>query len=360
MSAVARSLLWQPPPERVAIFRALNLGDLLCAVPALRALRKALPRATMTLIGLDSARPVVERFSDYLDDFLLFPGDPAFPEQEPRPSELPAFYRCARARHFDLALQMHGSGSRSNAIVRALGARQWAGFVPSPRQQEPGRLMAWRDAEPEIHRYLRLLDYLGLTPDGQDLEFPLARRDIDQAARLASEAGINGRRTVVIHPGARLASRRWPVERFASVANRLIEDGWQVVITGSGDETDLVAGLERACSSHVVNLCGRTTLGSLAALLRNVRLLVCNDTGVSHVAAAVGARSVIIACGSDAARWAPLDTSRHRVLHASMACRPCMYQECPIGHPCAYAIGVDEVVAQARRQLAYGGSDHGA
>lgn len=360
MSSVARSCLWRPPPENVAIFRALNLGDLLCIVPALRALRKALPTAKITLIGLESARPVVGRFSHYLDELLLFPGDPAFPEQDPRLSELPVFYRQARARHFDLALQMHGNGTRSNTIVGSLGARQWAGFVPDPIQEEHGRLMAWPDAEPEIRRYPRLLDYMGLPTDGLDLEFPLTDLDITEAARLAREVGIDVRRTVFIHPGARLASRRWPVERFASVANRLVEDGWQVAITGSRDEGDLVRRLVQASPACLVNLCGRTTLGSLAALLRDARLLICNDTGVSHVAAAVKARSVVIACGSDAARWAPLDTMRHRVLHAPMPCRPCMHQECPVGHPCAYAIGVDDVIAQARRQiLLYGGGSDG-
>lgn len=359
MSAVARSCLWRPPPEKVAIFRALNLGDLLCIVPALRALRNALPTARITLIGLNSARPVVERFSHYLDELILFPGDPAFPEQEPRLSELPGFYRRARARHFDVALQMHGSGTHSNAIVESLGARQWAGFVPDPLQQEHGRLMAWPDAEPEIRRYPRLLDYLGLPADGFDLEFPLTLMDIAEAGDLARDVGIDVRRTIFIHPGARLASRRWPVERFASLANRLVEDGWQVAITGSRDEGDLVRRLVYESRACVVNLCGRTTLGSLAALLRDARLLICNDTGVSHIAAAVGTRSVVIACGSDAGRWAPLDKVRHRVLHAPMPCRPCMHQECPVGHPCAYAIGVDDVMAQARRQIFYDGGRHG-
>ncbi|HUH58640.1 MAG TPA: glycosyltransferase family 9 protein [Candidimonas sp.] len=351
MSALPRSSLWEPPPAKIAIFRALNLGDLLCIVPALRALRKAFPTARVTLIGLDSARPVVERFGGYLDDLLLFPGDPAFPEQEPRLAELPAFYRCARERHFDVALQLHGSGGRANVIVEALGARRWAGFVPDHARQEHGRLMAWPDAEPEIHRYLLLLNYLGLRVDGPGLEFPLTPRDMADAGRLAREAGIDAGRTVVIHPGARMASRRWPVERYASVARTLVDDGWQVAITGSQDERDLVCRLLQASGRRLVDLCGRTTLGSLAALLQHVPLLVCNDTGVSHVAAAVGVSSIVIACGSDANRWAPLDKTRHCVLHAPMACRPCMYQECPIGHPCACAIGVDEVVAQARSRL---------
>src|SRR5690606_34733915 len=113
--------------RNVAIFRALNLGDLLCAVPAFRALRSALPQARITLVGLESARPVVERFHRYLDELVLFPGNPAFPEQKVRSQELPEFYRNMKARHFDLVLQMHGSGEHSNAVVQAMTEGHWAG-----------------------------------------------------------------------------------------------------------------------------------------------------------------------------------------------------------------------------------------
>jgi ADP-heptose:LPS heptosyltransferase len=113
----------------------------------------------------------------------------------------------------------------------------------------------------------------------------------------------------------------------------------------------------RAAGLDAVDLSGQTSLGTLAALLSESRLLVCNDTGVSHVAAAVGTRSVVIACGSDTARWAPLDDSRHRVLAHEIACRPCAHVECPVGHPCALAISVDAVSAVVHRQLAHAPAD---
>jgi ADP-heptose:LPS heptosyltransferase len=344
-------MVLHPAPRSVAVFRALNLGDLLCSIPALRVLRKALPDAWIALVGLDSARPVVERYRNYLDELILFPGHSAFPEQEARPSELPAFYRRMRARGFDLVLQMHGSGTQSNAVASAMAARDWAGFVPDAGQQSAGRLLAWPDDQPEVRRYLSLMAFLGLPEGSAELEFPLDRDDREQADALAAQAGLDLNRSIFIHAGARLESRRWPAERYAAVAEALEKEGWQIAITGSRDEESLAQGLAQRLSPRAVNLCGRTSLGALASLLQRSRLLICNDTGLSHIAAAVAAPSVVIASGSDVARWAPLNTKLHAVLHHDVPCRPCSYRQCPVGHACATAISVDQVLDQARVQL---------
>lgn len=343
--------LWQPAPRRIAVFRALNLGDLLCSMPALRTLRRYAAQAHITLIGLESERAVVARFSDYIDELVLFPGDPAFPEQPTKADALPQFYRDMQARHFDLALQLHGSGVQSNAIVSALGAKQWAGFVPQRDAEEPGRFMAWPDNQHEIDRYLSLMAYLGLPAIDRMLEFPLKEADHDEARHIARAHALDLSRTVFVHPGARLASRRWPAERFAEVARELASRGWSIVITGSRSERNLAEDLVKAAGIPSVNLCGKTSLGALASLLQQGRLLISNDTGISHIAAAVKSPSVVVACGSDVRRWAPLDTERHTVLHAAMACRPCAYDACPLGHGCALAISPQQVLAMATQQL---------
>jgi len=337
-------------PARVAVFRALQLGDMLCAVPALRALRRHWPHSRITLVGLGEGGEFARRFGRYIDEWLPFPGVAAFPEQPANEAALPAFYARARASRFDLALQMHGSGEQSNAIVDALGARRWAGFVPSARQAAPDRV-PWPDDLPEPLRYLRLLKSLGIEA-GEDtaLELPLYDADHAEAEALCRAAGLSPARTVLVHPGARLASRRWPAGRFAQVAAALAAQGWQVGVTGTPDE----AGLVREVADHVpeaVDLCGRTSLGGLAALVARCRLVVCNDTGISHVCAAVGARSVVVASGSDVRRWAPLDHARHVVLWKQVVCRPCSYAQCPIGHPCALGVDVEAVLARAWRHL---------
>ncbi len=355
-AGVLRQAVAHGRPARIAVFRALNLGDMLCALPALRALRHAQPQAHITLIGLESGRPLLARFPQYIDELVLFPGDPAFPEQPVRHEAVPTFFREMRARQFDLVLQMHGSGQQSNRIVENLEPRQWAGFVPSGEDAEEGRLFPWPDDIHEVHRYLALLHHLGVEASDDRLEFPVSREEEKQAATLAQQHDLQLERTIIVHAGARLASRRWPAQRFAAVASALAQEGWQIALTGSPAEADVVGNIEKAASKHarVANLCGKTDLGVLAALLQRVCLLICNDTGVSHVAAALRTPSVVIASGSDVRRWAPLDAARHTVLHTDTDCRPCAYDECPVGHVCALGVDVEPVLEQARKHLQSG------
>ncbi|HKT67764.1 MAG TPA: glycosyltransferase family 9 protein [Burkholderia sp.] len=341
-------------PMRIAVFRALQLGDMLCAVPALRALRRGEPHARITLIGLPWAREFASRFSDYIDNFIAFPGAPGLgepPDADPAARE--AFIAECRARDFDLAIQLHGSGVRSNAIVASLGATRTAGFVPPDGGTATlDCSVVWRDGEPEVTRYLALTRKLGYSDWGDSLEFPLGGLDYALWHVLCDEHALDAGRYVIVHPGARMASRRWPVERFASVARWLADDGWQIVLTGTRAELALANAFAAHLGRPCVNLCGRTPLGALAALIGRARLLLCNDTGVSHVAAAFGTPSVVVACGSDTARWAPLDAERHRVLANYPACRPCMFDTCPYGHECATAIDVDDVIDRASALLA--------
>jgi ADP-heptose:LPS heptosyltransferase len=100
------------------------------------------------------------------------------------------------------------------------------------------------------------------------------------------------------------------------------------------------------------DLAGRTSLGGLAALVERAALVVCNDTGISHVAAALRAPSVVVACGSDTERWAPEEETLHRVLANHPPCRPCAHAVCPVGHECALEMPAETVVREARMQLA--------
>lgn len=339
-------------PQRVVLLRALVLGDMLCAVPALRALRKALPKSHLLLVGLPWARDLVARFSAYLDGFLEFPGFPGMVERLPNLGLIPGFLQTAQQARFDLAIQMHGNGLLTNPLTFLLGARQNAGFYqPGQWCPDPDWFLPYPDHEPEVRRLLHLMEFLGVPAESEALEFPLREDDFEALQDIPQARRLQPGSYVCVHPGASVPARRWKLEGFAAVADALAHHGLRVVITGSLAEADLADSVSRQMSGSAVNLAGRTSLGALAALLSGARLVVCNDTGISHLAAALRVPSVVIVLSSDPLRWAPSDTRRHRVVTHAVDCRPCGHAVCPIGgFPCSEGISV-EVVRRAALDL---------
>jgi ADP-heptose:LPS heptosyltransferase len=331
--------------ERIVVFRALVLGDMLCAVPALRALREGYPGARITLVGLPWAEALVQRLS-CVDDFIAFPGHPGLPERACDVRDLPRFLDDVQQRRYDLAVQLHGSGPVVNPLVNLFGARRMAAFCNAQAWQPDGPLdlaVPWPDKGHEIERLLALTDALGLPRRGLQMEFPL-QKDDDRALHAAWPGRDDAGAYVCVHPGAQLPSRRWLPERFAAVADAIARSGRTVVLTGAPAESDVVARVRAAMRERAVDLCGRTTLWTLGALLRRAEHLVSNDTGVSHVAAALRVPSTVVSSGADVARWAPLDGVLHRVLWAGVPCRPCAHRECPTGHECARAVQAAQVL----------------
>jgi ADP-heptose:LPS heptosyltransferase len=310
-----RQALQQEQYHRIAVLRALKLGDLMCAVPALRALRSAFPQAEITLVGLPWARAFVERFEHLLDDFIEFPGHPAFPERPLDVAGVPEFFREMIERRFDLALQMHGSGSIINPLMVLMGARETAGYyLPGDYCPEPERYTVYPSQEPEIWRHLSLMAYLGLQLYGDHLEFPLHAEDRYELSQLKQSTGILPGPYVIVHPGASSCDKCWPVERFAAAADRFLQRGYQVVLTGTQAEKQLTQAVSALMEGASVDLAGMTSLGTLGALVDGAHLLISNDTGIAHIAAARETPSVILFTNSEHSRWAPLNQELHHTI----------------------------------------------
>lgn len=309
------SPLQQLKPKRIGLFRALQLGDWLCAIPAVRALREACPGAQLTLVGLPWSRTLIERFPHYFDEFIEFPGWPGLRERPVDSSGLASFLETVQQRRFDLAVQMHGSGAITNPLVAAFGARSQAGFcLPGHYCPDPALSIAWPEHEHEVRRLLRLMAHLGADVSDEDLEFPL-RDDDAQALADAGLLGLLEQPYVCIHAGARLRHKCWQPQSFAAVADALAERGYQIVLTGSAQEADVTSAVMEHMRSPAIDTAAlNLPLGPLAQLLADSALVVCNDTGVSHLATAVKAKSVVIFSATDPSEWAPLDTSRHVAL----------------------------------------------
>lgn len=228
-------------PQSILVVRALpGLGDLLCIVPALRALRRSFPTAKIALMGLAGAREFARRFAEYVDEWIEFPGFPGIPEVAIDPIRISHF--LSQMPPFDLALQLHGNGSVMNIFVALLAAKQSAGFYLSDRFcPDPQFYPPYPDELPEVRRSLHLLQFLGIPLQGEQLEFPLTTAE--QAIDWPFE------RYVCLHPGASVAARRWPIEQFAAVGDRLAAQGFQILLTGTAIEADLTGAI-RALMQH--------------------------------------------------------------------------------------------------------------
>lgn len=310
------------PPRRIAVFRALPPADLLSAVPALRALRRAAPDSHITLVGKASASDFAHTFRHYIDDLMVFPCLPGYPLHAADPALLPAFYHSANARRFDMALQLHDGDDSANEVVSRLGARCWAGFLPASRHMAkpprcdvtgPSLLIPWPTHLPDALRYTTLIEHLGIDIDSTELEYPLNSNDYEKARELFWANGLNPQQTIVIHPAHTHATTPWPVRRWAELATALSAQGWQIAIAGGKKDHPLTSRLRQIMRSVSVDLTGYP-IGEMIAFFAQCRLLIGNDKGISHMAAAVRTPSIVIASGNDINSWAPPDRELHTIV----------------------------------------------
>jgi ADP-heptose:LPS heptosyltransferase len=290
---------------RALVYRAIGLGDLLTGVPALRALRRALPGHEIVLAAPGSQRPLVDLI-DAVDTLI------ATAELEPVDWDGPAP---------DVAVDLHGNGPASRSLVERLAPRRLLAYD----------LSTWDPDEHERARWCRLVaSAFGVEGDPGDvlLERPPAATPVTGAA--------------VVHPGAASGSRRWPADRFAAVAAALHDAGEQVVVTGSSDEAPLAEEVRRLAGLPPESvLAGRTDLGHLAALVADARLVVAGDTGVAHLASAYATPSVLLFGPTPPSRWGP-PPGPHTVLwHGTGVGDP----HAGDPDPALLAITVDEVLA---------------
>jgi ADP-heptose:LPS heptosyltransferase len=304
----------------IVVLRALGLGDLLTAVPAVRALRRAYPDDRLVLATPAALSAVVSLIGG-VDDIA--------------PTTQPTFVPWREAPP-DLAVNLHGKGPQSIRGLRALAPRQLLSHAHPDVPDLDGP--AWVEELHEIDRWCRLVEHAGVPADRADLALP--RPTVPSPASGA----------VIIHPGASHPARRWPSERYARVARALAEEGHHVVVTGSQAEDALAERVVAAAGlPGEALLAGRTRLVDLAALVADAALLVCGDTGVGHLATAYGTRSVLLFGPVSPHSWGPpRDRSQHVALWAGRLGDT--FADTP--DPGLLRLSAADVLREARRLLA--------
>jgi ADP-heptose:LPS heptosyltransferase len=273
--------------DTIVVLRALGLGDLLTAVPALRGLRRHYPDARVTLAAPDRYRDLA-MLTGAIDDVLptsglgdvqRLPGPPA------------------------LAVNLHGCGPQSIDHLLAWGPQTVLTHCHHchPALEGP----PWRPDVHEMHRWCELLEWAGIPCETTDVTLPRPTLVPDRIG------------AVVIHPGASAPARQWPPDRFAAVAAALRDDGHEVVMTGWSSEFGLAHEVARAARLPRTSVvAGLLDLPALAALISDSRLVICGDTGLGHLAAASATASVVLFGPTAPSRWGPRGPAPHVALWA--------------------------------------------
>ncbi len=331
--------------DKVVLVRASRIGDFICAVPAFRALRAALPSAKIALIGLPFVHDLCARLP-HLDRFIPFGGFPGIAEQFFKPARTVRFFSRIQSEKYDLAVQMHGTGVFSNSYTLMLGARLTAGFI---RPEDPPGVLDAAYPMPlsghETGRLLAFTAFLGAPPVSEMPEFPLLDRDHAMAAKLLAQATPP---FIGVHLFARKPEKCWPAHRFMKAALRLREEyGGTIVLIGGKDNRVMAQSVAGRIGCTCCDLTGLTSIATLGAVIDRLAVLLTNDSGPAHIAYARGTPTVTIFGETDPERWGPPREGPFRVLKRLLPCAPCMEDTCESDYACLRGIAVDETVRAA-------------
>lgn len=288
--------------RRILCVRPDNLGDLVMTTPALRALRTAVPGRTLTLLASSVGAALAPHLPD-IDDCIRFDAPWYKHDIQDSPAQLASLIETLRERDFDAAViftVFSQSPLPSAMLCHMAGIRRVAAYC---RENPYALICDWiPDTEPfngmphEVERQLRLVSRVGAVPDDARLSVKVKRRDRGQVDAVLEELELaDGDRWVLMHPGASEEKRRYPGERYAAVARRLWKrHGVRTVISGSAAEAPLAASIAEGAGHGATSVAGRFSLGEFIALIERAPLLVSNNTGPVHLAAALGTPVVVM------------------------------------------------------------------
>jgi len=333
--------------EKVLIRGTNWIGDVVMTLPALAAIRRTWPGAQLFVLAKPWVAEVYRLCSD-VDEVILFeePGCHAGIEGKWR---LAAELRQYR---FDCAILLQNA-IEAAIIARLTGIPLRAGYNADGRgfllTHSVRRTPAIRQVH-QIDYYLEMVEALGFLPAGRIVHLHPTRDYTGVSERLFRECGIRAGHTLIgLAPGAAYGpAKKWFPDRFASVVDRLIDDtGGQAILFGSDDDRESTAEVRKNASHPLIDIAGRTNLREAIALISRCDIFISNDTGLMHVAGALGIPMVAIFGSTNPMTTSPAGEASV-VIHRDVPCSPCLKPVCPTDFRCMDLIGVDEVYSAAR------------
>src|SRR6266850_6638970 len=353
----SRNIVEMPELNRISriVVRGTNwVGDAVMTVPALREIRRLFPDAHITLATRSWAEGLFED-AEFLDDLMVHEGNGL--------RSVIHQVREWRRRSFDLAILL--PNSLETALVASLaGIPLRVGYATDGRQRlltHPLELPESRDSHHEVFYYLNIIARLEWLVNGTQSFLntqPDASLEVSESRKLAARnllrtSGITeGPRLIALCPGSiNSRAKRWPVDRYATLADRFIDEyGADVLLIGSSAEKEVSLEVSGRMRNKTVMLTGKTELKDLVAVLSLVDLLVTNDTGPAHIAAALGRPTLVIFGPTNPLTTRPFSPFAE-IVRQPPDCAPCMLRDCPIDHRCMTAITPGDVFERARGML---------
>jgi predicted lipopolysaccharide heptosyltransferase III len=341
---------WQSV-RSVLVVRLRSIGDTVLTTPSLYTLKRFLPHARVDILLEDWVAPVLEGF-EYVDNIITL--------KRGGTAARAGVARHIRAARYDVAYNLHG-GTTATLLTRASGARHRVGYSSYQygrlhNHLAPSSSLLWgRHKTHSVEQQLALLGWTGVPVTDR----PATRLAVtDQAAASISArlraAGLDEARTpfAVIHPAAAFDTKQWATERFARVAESLTSRGLAIVAITASTEAHVADELKRHTTAPVVAFTD-LSLPEVTALLSKARLFVGNDSGIAHMAAAVGVPSVVIFGSSNTAHWRPWAKAHAEVVVEEMECQPCHGYFCEkFEQPeCIKRVPVERVLGSIARVL---------
>ena len=340
--------------KRVVVRSANWVGDAAMSIPALRELRHLLPHAHIRLVSRSGTAGLFTE-TNFIDELSV----------SDRSDWLSLGNEIAewKSGRFDLAILFPNSfqvaliAALARVPVRLGYAAQGRGFLLS----HPLPLPEWRGSRHEVFYYLNVVSELERLLSGTsqimerepDVSLQVSdERQIEASEVLRRMGARDGHTLVALCPGSiNSRAKRWPAERYAALADRLIDEfDAEVLLIGSPGERDVSVQVASHMRRHPIIATGTTDLSSATAMLSLVDLLVTNDTGPAHIASALG-RPTLVIFGPTNPLTTPPFSSAAEIIRRPPVCAPCMLRDCPIDHRCMTAISPDDVFQRAAALL---------
>ena len=319
------------------------IGDMILLTPALRALRKQFPEARMCMLINPLVRDLMER-NPYLHEIIVY-------DKRGDQRGIRGLRRMAeelKAKQFDTVVILHPTSVRSAILAFMAGIPERVGADLPGRGPFLTTKAKRRTSIHEVQRYLDIVSPITGVEHSGELEFWGIDRGDEEFVKHAL-AGHTGP-VVGINPFTTCPSKRWPVERFAAVADLLFRRyGARVLLTGGPDDAGLGDEIIERMSSEPVNLIGRTNLWQLGALIRRCDLYITCDSGPMHMSAAVNTPTAAIFGPTDPIRHGPYGEG-HAVVRKDVPCSPCYERKCKT-YDCMNAVHVEDVMAAVEERL---------